>query len=536
MSANPPQPPAAISPLAIATAFIKQYYLVLSTNNSFIHKFYKGDSQISFSPSFNTPAISQSFSSLENREEKFTWAANSRVDFANGSIDAQESVDGGILVVVTGEIFLEGKSDKKQFVQTFFLKDDGKRAPRRNYFVFNDVFRFLERDNKVEAPTVQEEIEDKVEEAPGTEDGKVETQQEETKSMETSETAEMNGNAATSEEVEEVKLEPEQTVEESVVVTEQEKVSEPEESDATEVANIVSETEPAPESPEEEAETPSQVEDSDEKPSQESASNAKSQPAKSTQQPKPPGSWASLVAGSSSKTSPSSPVEAPASTTVSKPSPKKEKEKESATTTPAATTNSTTSERPKRPPRPQETEAESNPATAAPASRASGYGSKGSSSLYIKNVGEGISESDLRDLFSEYPFKIVNVSFYPSRGYAFVDFADANAVNSIMKENRQTFHINGRVIEVEKKSSDRRRTGGNSGGTGSGSRGGNGNGGGSGSGNPRSSPKGQRQRSHSGRRLNGGSDGDRRGRKGRSGGGGDKKKEAASSTGGAASS
>jgi len=116
------------------------------------------------------------------------------------------------------------------------------------------------------------------------------------------------------------------------------------------------------------------------------------------------------------------------------------------------------------------------------------------------------------------------VSFYPSRGYAFVDFADANAVNSIMKENRQTFHINGRDIEVEKKTSDRRRSGGNS--SGSGSRGGSSNGG---SGNRRSSPKGQRQRSHSGRRLNSGSDGEKRGRKVRSGGG-DKKRDSGTGT------
>ena len=112
------------------------------------------------------------------------------------------------------------------------------------------------------------------------------------------------------------------------------------------------------------------------------------------------------------------------------------------------------------------------------------------------------------------------VSFYPSRGYAFVDFADANAVNAIMKENRQTFHINGRAIEVEKKSSDRRR-GGGGGNTGNGSRGGSGNGG---SGNQKINLKGQHQRSHSGRRLNGG------GRKGRTGGG-DKKRDSATNSG-----
>lgn len=518
MSSNPPQAPSAISPLAIATAFIKQYYLILSTNNSFIHKFYKAKSQISFSPSCNTPAISQPFSSLENVEEKFAWAANSRVDFANGSIDAQESVDGGILVVVTGEMFLEGANDKKLFVQTFFLKDDGRGAPRRNFFVFNDVFRFLERENKVEVKQIQDEqIVDAVEETVTSEEKKMEMRQDVAQSEETVETMEMNGNHRSSTLPTETYTEPELHSESNPIVTgnseteELEKPCEQEEASPTEDTSLVVSVEPTDTS----NHTTDFVDTIEDAHNQESSNTTKAPVTKSSQKSKPPGSWASLVAGSSPKAGTSASTETPTPAPATKSPPKKDKEKDNGNVAP-----STNVERPKRPPRPQESETESsNMASGATNSRASGYGSKGSSSLYIKNVGDGINESDLRDLFTEYPFKIVNVSFYPSRGYAFVDFADANAVNSIMKENRQTFHVNGRAIEVEKKSSDRRRAGGNNGGAGNGSRGGGGGG------NQISTAKGQRQRSHSGRRLNGGSDGDRRGRKGRSGGGGDKKRD-----------
>lgn len=514
MSTNPPQQPAAISPLAVATAFIKQYYLILSTNNSFIHKFYKADSRISFSPNSNTPAISQPFSSLENVEEKFAWAANSRVDFANGSIDAQESVGGGIIVVVTGEMFLDGKTEKKLFVQTFFLKDDGKRAPRRNYFVFNDVFRFLDGDENVQAetPTAQNEIAKVTDETVKETEEKI-TEENDTENIsEKVETLEFNGSNGKSEAVAEP--EPDVVSESEPVAFESETTKETEkENIQTEDVELAPEPETEAKSADEMDENPApKIESTKESDSQEAVNTSEKVATNNKQKPKPPGSWASLVAGSSSKT-PSTPAEAPPTPPVPKPSLKTEKESSNGTA-------ATSSERSKRPPRPQELESESS-APAATASRASGYGSKGSSSLYIKNVGEGITESNLRDLFSEYPFKIVNVSFYPSRGYAFVDFADANAVNSIMKENRQTFHINGRAIEVEKKTSDRRRSGGNSSGAGSGSRGGSSNGG---SGNRRTSPKGQRQRSHSGRRLNGGSDGDKKGRKGRSGGG-DKKRD-----------
>jgi len=506
---------AAISPLAVATAFIKQYYLILSANNSFIHKFYKDDSRISFSPNSNAPAVSQPFSSLENVEEKFSWAANSRVDFANGSIDAQESVGGGILVVVTGEMFLEGTAEKKLFVQTFFLKDDGKRAPRRNYFVFNDVFRFLDGSTTADLEVVTPQIEppNVIQETLETNDEK-EKKENVGKPLDKADTLELNGSNDKSETVSEsepeVASEPVPILDESNSSKETEKDSLP--SENIELAAVEAEIEVQSFN---KVDGASPLEDERKKRPNVNDIDNSSKKAFPKQKQKPPGSWASLVAGSSSKISTTSTDDASAPP-IAKSSPKKDKEPNNY----GSTINS--SERSKKPPRPQEPESESSAPSAG--SRASGYGSKGSSSLYIKNVGDGVGESNLRDLFSEYPFKIVNVSFYPSRGYAFVDFADANAVNSIMKENRQTFHINGRDIEVEKKTSDRRRSGGNS--SGSGSRGGSSNGG---SGNRRSSPKGQRQRSHSGRRLNSGSDGEKRGRKVRSGGG-DKKRDSGTGT------
>lgn len=53
-------------------------------------------------------------------------------------MDAQESYDGGVIVLVTG--FMIGKDDIKQkFTQCFFL------APQeKGYFVLNDVFRYVD--------------------------------------------------------------------------------------------------------------------------------------------------------------------------------------------------------------------------------------------------------------------------------------------------------------------------------------------------------------------------------------------------------
>lgn len=52
--------------------------------------------------------------------------------------DAQESIEGGIIVAVTG--FLTGKDDvKKNFSQTFFLAKQEK-----GFFVLNDILQFFD--------------------------------------------------------------------------------------------------------------------------------------------------------------------------------------------------------------------------------------------------------------------------------------------------------------------------------------------------------------------------------------------------------
>ena len=57
------------------------------------------------------------------------------------TVDSQDSLTGGVLVLVTGS--LSSKSNgKRNFVQSFFL------APQeKGYFVLNDIFRYLDEDS-----------------------------------------------------------------------------------------------------------------------------------------------------------------------------------------------------------------------------------------------------------------------------------------------------------------------------------------------------------------------------------------------------
>uniref|UniRef100_A0A1D1XZ86 Putative G3BP-like protein n=1 Tax=Anthurium amnicola TaxID=1678845 RepID=A0A1D1XZ86_9ARAE len=72
------------------------------------------------------------------------------------TVDAQESYNGGVLVLVTG--YLTGKDNiKRNFTQTFFL------APQeKGYFVLNDMFRY------VEAADEQQEGNQSSDNSPGT--------------------------------------------------------------------------------------------------------------------------------------------------------------------------------------------------------------------------------------------------------------------------------------------------------------------------------------------------------------------------------
>lgn len=64
------------------------------------------------------------------------------------TVDAQESYNGGVLVLVTG--YLTGRDNaRRKFTQTFFLAPQDK-----GYFVLNDIFRYVEDPQLLDANSV----------------------------------------------------------------------------------------------------------------------------------------------------------------------------------------------------------------------------------------------------------------------------------------------------------------------------------------------------------------------------------------------
>jgi hypothetical protein len=60
------------------------------------------------------------------------------------TVDSQDSLTGGVLVMVTGALSSQ-MSGKRNFVQSFFL------APQeKGYFVLNDIFRYVDEEFDLE--------------------------------------------------------------------------------------------------------------------------------------------------------------------------------------------------------------------------------------------------------------------------------------------------------------------------------------------------------------------------------------------------
>ncbi|CDP03910.1 unnamed protein product [Coffea canephora] len=131
-----------VSAQVVGNAFVQQYYHILHHSPELVYRFYQDMSKLgrpgddgSMSITTTMQAINEKILSL-NYEQ---FRAEIR------SVDAQESFNGGVQVLVTG--YLTGNDNMiRNFSQSFFL------APQdRGYFVLNDIFRYVENGNQQDA-------------------------------------------------------------------------------------------------------------------------------------------------------------------------------------------------------------------------------------------------------------------------------------------------------------------------------------------------------------------------------------------------
>uniref|UniRef100_A0ACD5UZ69 Uncharacterized protein n=2 Tax=Avena sativa TaxID=4498 RepID=A0ACD5UZ69_AVESA len=151
MAASPPPPATAAAAAApgptppaqvVGNAFVTQYYNILHQSPELVFRFYQEASHIGRPAS--TGADLDTVTTMEAINEKITSMDIARAEIKG--VDAQDSLCGGVTVLVTGH--LTGKDDVcREFVQSFFL------APQeKGYFVLNDILRYVGQGEADQSP------------------------------------------------------------------------------------------------------------------------------------------------------------------------------------------------------------------------------------------------------------------------------------------------------------------------------------------------------------------------------------------------
>lgn len=130
--AGPEVPPSA---QVVGNAFVQQYYLVLHQSPNLVFRFYQEASRLA-RPAYDAGAAGmESVTTMEAINKKIMEMDVAKAEIR--TVDSQESLGGGVTVLVTGH--LTGRDGvRREFSQSFFL------APQeKGYFVLNDMFRFV---------------------------------------------------------------------------------------------------------------------------------------------------------------------------------------------------------------------------------------------------------------------------------------------------------------------------------------------------------------------------------------------------------
>lgn len=119
----------------VGNAFVLQYYLILHQSPELVYRFYQDSSKLGRP---EAEGLMSSITTMKAINEKIISLNYGGCTAEIKTVDAQESLGGGVIVLVTG--YLTGKDNvRRNFTQSFFLATQDK-----GYFVLNDIFRFTE--------------------------------------------------------------------------------------------------------------------------------------------------------------------------------------------------------------------------------------------------------------------------------------------------------------------------------------------------------------------------------------------------------
>ncbi|KAL6511106.1 hypothetical protein OROGR_022230 [Orobanche gracilis] len=124
-----------VSVQVVGNAFVQQYYHILHNSPGVVHRFYHDISKLGRPEEDGSMSITTTLKAIDEKIVSLNYG-DFRAEIK--TVDAQESFDGGVHVLVTG--YLTGKDNAvHNFAQSFFL------APQEmGYFVLNDMFRYVD--------------------------------------------------------------------------------------------------------------------------------------------------------------------------------------------------------------------------------------------------------------------------------------------------------------------------------------------------------------------------------------------------------
>ncbi|KVI03796.1 hypothetical protein Ccrd_017902, partial [Cynara cardunculus var. scolymus] len=158
-AAAPQQP---VPAQVVGNAFVKQYYHILHQSPGLVHRFYQDISKLGRPEEDGSMSITTTMDVWPAINSKILSLNYDELRAEIKSVDAQESLNGGVNVLVTG--YLTGKDNVlRNFTQSFFLAPQDK-----GFYVLNDMFRYMENANHneansapaedVEAPIIPEQV------------------------------------------------------------------------------------------------------------------------------------------------------------------------------------------------------------------------------------------------------------------------------------------------------------------------------------------------------------------------------------------
>ncbi|KAL2119758.1 hypothetical protein VTJ04DRAFT_6719 [Mycothermus thermophilus] len=115
----------------IATQFVQHYYTTFDTDRAALAGLYRENSLLTFQSAqvAGAPGIAEKLTSLP-----FT-----KVVHRTSSVDAQPTANGGIIILVTGQLLVDEEQNPLSFSQSFLLAQD----PAGAWYVANDVFTLV---------------------------------------------------------------------------------------------------------------------------------------------------------------------------------------------------------------------------------------------------------------------------------------------------------------------------------------------------------------------------------------------------------